>query len=65
MITTDMTNADILTYLAKFAPMLSELEITTQQIPASDAYRPAMIRGMSVLVPDIEKCCEQLKDTIG
>lgn len=65
MITTDMTNADILTYLAKFAPLLSELEITTQQIPASDAYRPAMIRGMSVLVPDIEKCCEQLKDTIG
>ena len=65
MITTDMTNADILTYLAKFAPMLSELEIKTQQIPASDAYRSAMIRGMSVLVPDIEKCCQQLKDTIG
>ena len=65
MITTDMSNADILTYLAKFAPMLSELEIKTQQIPGSDSYRSAMIRGMSVLVPDVEKCCQQLKDTIG
>lgn len=65
MITTDMSNADILTYLAKFAPLLSELEITTQQIPGTDAYRSAMVRGMSVLVPNIEKCCQQLQDTIG
>ncbi len=65
MITTDMTNAEIIKYVMDFFPILSELEVTTQYIPADGHYYGANIAGMSVLVPDYEKTIELLKETIG
>lgn len=65
MITTDMTNSDIIKYVLEFFPILTELTVTTQHIPAEGAYYGTSINGMSVLVPDFEKNIEILKDTIG
>lgn len=64
MITTDMNNTDIVQYVAKIFPILTELKVTTQHIPAEGTYRNAMIRGMAVLVPDMEANRQVLKDTL-
>ena len=64
MITTDMTNEEITGYMLQFLPILWELEVTTQHIPASGTYRNASIRGMSVLVPDLDANIAILQDTL-
>ena len=65
MMTTDMTNADITGYMMKLIPILPELEITTQYIPASGAYKSCYVRGMAVLVPDMEANRAILRETLG
>ncbi len=65
MVTTDMTNADIVKYIVEFAPLLPELQITTQHIPAAGTYTGAMVRGMSVLIPDLDANREILRETLG
>lgn len=65
MITTDMSNGDMLEVAAKIVPILPELQVTTQHIPAEGTYTYASIHGMSVLVPDLEVNRQILKDTIG
>lgn len=53
LITTDMTNREILDYTIKLLPLLKDLKINTQQIPAAGTFKYASVRGMSVLVPDL------------
>ena len=65
MITTDMTNADIINYVIDIFPILLSLEITTQSAPQTGEYKGAMINGMSVLVPDLEAINSRLRETIG
>ena len=65
MMTTDMTNADITGYMVKLIPILPELEISTQYIPASGAYKSCYVRGMAVLVPDMEANRAILRETLG
>ncbi len=65
LITTDMTNAEIIRYVFEFFPMLQDLEITTQHVPGDGMFYFANIRGMSVLVPDTDAICKMLKETIG
>ena len=65
LITTDMSNNDIVSYVAKVFPALAQLEVTTQYIPAEGTYRNAMIRGMAVLVPDMEANRSILRETLG
>ena len=65
MMTTDMTNGDITGYMVKLLPILPELEISTQYIPASGAYKSCYVRGMAVLVPDMEANRAILRDTLG
>lgn len=65
MLTTDMTNADITGYMMKILPILSELEITTQHIPASGTYKSCYVRGMAVLVPDLAANRAILRETLG
>lgn len=55
LITTDLTDAEIMGYAVAVFPMLGELEFKTQQIPADGAYTMTMIREMSVLLPNLEK----------
>ena len=54
LITTDLTDSQILDYTAKLLPIVGQLKMNTQQIPADGTYQYASIRGMSVLVPDLE-----------
>ena len=65
MLTTDMSNADITGYMMKILPILPELEITTQHIPASGTYKSCYVRGMAVLVPDLEANRAILRDTLS
>ncbi len=52
---TDMSNTDILSLAAKVLPKLTSIELSTHTVPANDAYKSAIIRGMMVLVPDLNK----------
>lgn len=65
MVTTDMSNGEILGYATKLFPMFSDATITSQRVPADDAYKLAMINGMSVLVADMDKTRQLLRDTLG
>lgn len=65
MVTTDMSNGEILGYAAKVFPMFSGATITSQRVPADDAFYYAMIDGMSVLVADMDKTRQMLQDTLG
>lgn len=65
MITTDMSNSDIISYIKDFFPILLDLQIITQSAPQDGEYKSAMINGMSVLVPDLEMINARLKETIG
>ena len=60
MVTTDLTQDEILEYFMNFFPMLANAEIVSKRIPADDAFYGAKIDGMSVLVPDIPKCAAEL-----
>lgn len=64
LITTDMTNAEIFGYAGELFPMLSSCTVITQHIPEDGAYRDASVRGMSVLIPDLEKARELLRSTL-
>lgn len=64
MITTDLTKKEIVNYVQEFLPMLASAEIITQRIPGDDCYKMAMIDGMSVLVPDINKNVQILVDSL-
>ena len=55
LITTDMTTSEIFGYAIDLIPMMKNLQVNTMQIPAEGAYKMTMIRGMSVLLPDLEK----------
>lgn len=54
IVTTDMTNMEIMKYAVALVPMISDMEIRTQRIPADGTYQNAIINGMYVLVPDFE-----------
>lgn len=64
LITTDMTNAEIINYATMLFPLLSSASFVTQQIPANDAYEDAVIRGDQVLLPDLEANRKILQNTI-
>lgn len=65
LVTTDMTNMEILTYLTTLLPMLSDAEINSLHIPEDDAFYYASIRGMSVVVPDMDACRATLAELLG
>ena len=64
IVTTDMSNVQIIGYATELFPMLSGCTITTQHIPAEGTYTFASIRGMSVVYPDLEKNREILRQTL-
>lgn len=65
MVVTDMSNQQIISVATTLAPIVSELELVSQRIPADGAYEMAMIDGMSVLLPDFDVNRKLLQDTIG
>ena len=69
LISTDMTNGEITDYALLLIPMLPELSIQTLRIPADGMYYNAN-KGteeepMYVLVPDLEKNRQLLRDTLS
>ncbi len=65
LLTTDLTNREILNYIIDLLPVLSNLKVNTQRIPADGTYRYAWIKDMSVLLPDLEENRELLKHCIA
>ena len=64
-IVTNLSNAQIVEYATIGLGMMTDgVEIETLRIPANDAHYSASIRGMSVLVPDLEMCREDLEEFI-
>ena len=54
LMTTDMSNSEIMGYAAELLPNLTRLKVETCRIPADGAYRNAKVRNMYVLMPDLE-----------
>ena len=64
-IATNLDDGQILSCITTGAGILSRGgEILTFRIPEDDAHYQASIRGMSVLVPNLEKCREDLQEFI-
>lgn len=60
-LTTDMTNSKILSYCLTILQN-GITDVKKYRIPADSAYSPAVIRGMMVLLPDLEKNSELIKE---
>lgn len=64
-VVTNLSDAQILEYVTTGATLLTGgAEIQSLRIPADDAHYGAMINGMSVLVPDLGMCREDLEEFI-
>lgn len=64
-IVTNLTDAQIIEYATTGLGILAGGgEMQTLRIPQDDAHYSASIRGMSVLVPDLEMCREDLREFI-
>lgn len=53
MITTDLTDSEILGYALELFPLLPELTVNTLRIPADGAYEAKYVEEMAVLVPSL------------
>lgn len=65
LLSTDMSNAQILRYAMELFPMLSGADIKTLQIPANGMYEAVWIGNQDVLLPDLEKNCQLLSEFLG
>ena len=54
MVTTDLSKQQILGLMLEIGPSLPQLQIHTQHVPAEGTYQYQKIRGMSVLVADMD-----------
>ena len=64
-VVTNLTDGQIMDYVTTGVSLLTGgAEIQSIRIPADDAHYGAMIDGMSVLVPDLEMCREDLEEFI-
>lgn len=64
LITTDIPQTELLSYAASLLPMLADSTIISQRIPVDGMYQGRSIRGMSVLVADMEKTRAFLAETL-
>lgn len=65
MISTDMTESRLLMLALEIFPMLPRLQLNSQSIPAPGSYTNETIRGMAVLVADMEAARQLLRETTG
>ena len=64
LITTDMSNGKLINLALDSFPMLTDMKVNAQYVPAEGTYQFASIRGMSVIVADLEANRQLLADTI-
>ncbi len=60
MVTTNMSNGEIINYAIDMFPMLSGCQVVSQRLPADGTYQVGTINGMWVMVVDMEATREQL-----
>ena len=65
MLSTDMTESRLLMLALEVFPMLSDLELSSQSLPAPGSCWDETIRGMAVLVADMDTLKSQLQKTAG
>lgn len=65
LVSTDMTNREIISLVAELLPKMSNMTVNTQQIPADGAHYGAYVREMAVLIPDVEKNREILAEIMA
>lgn len=65
MVTTDLSNKEMIALATDLFPMLADCTIVSQRIPQDDTYHLAMVRGMSVIVADMDAQREFLKKTLA
>ena len=65
MVTTNMTNQQILTHAFSLFPMLADCEIKTQRVPEWGHYESVRINNMAVLLPNLDAIRKQLVDTLA
>ena len=65
MLSTDMTQAELLKLAAEVLPILPDCTLVSQRIPADGAYYGANINGSHVLVADMDKARALLAETMG
>ena len=64
MVTTDMSNGEIIRYATDLFPMLANATVQTQSVPGDGMYYDTYIDDMAVLVPDLGAISEMLKETL-
>jgi len=64
ILTTDMTDNQLITFTKTILPKLSGLKVESLRIPADGLYYDDTRDGMSVLIPDLEKNKELLTEKI-
>lgn len=65
MVTTDMTQSEIIGLAMEVFPLLMNLEIGSQRIPADGAFHYATISGMSVVAADMDAARQYLLETLA
>lgn len=66
LVTTDMTDQEIFSYVRLLFPMLSDMQITTQRIPVDGTYRFADLPGAGdAIVIDFEANRKILAESLG
>lgn len=64
MITTDLTGPELVSIATELFPMLPDLTIVSQRLPADGTYTCQTIRDMAVLVADMDAARELVKMTL-
>ncbi len=63
LVTTNLTNGQIMSYAAQLLPMLSDLDLNTNsRIPMEGSFKMCMINNMSVLVADLDENRKMLEE---
>ena len=65
MLTTDMEDKTVMRLALELFPLLSDMQIVSQRIPAENTYSYKTIRDMSVIVADMDAARELLRNTLG
>ena len=60
-LSTNMTNGQIILLAAKCIPAVGSFELHSYCIPANDSFIYASVRGMSVLIPDLDTVRDRLE----
>ena len=61
LVTTNMTDREIIQYAVELFPLLADLTIESGSIPSKSNYVSAMIDGRYVLIPDLEEARTRLE----